>query len=98
MGYGMNHKIKKYIRTGTVLCLAGLFFVFSGQSETAAEEMRTDGSRQVFLLEETAEPVNMGKSGNMAEPVTITLNAQSAVLMDADTGRILYGSHPFYGI
>ena len=93
----MNRKQRKIVGTGAAVLLAGLFFVFSGKSEAAAGEMRTAGSQQAFLLEETAEPGNMAESGNMAEPgnvtepVTISLNAQSAVLMDADTGRILYG-------
>lgn len=70
--------------------------VETGQSETewqTTTEWQTAGSRQAAqrqtaARQETAKRTQDGRA-DAGEP--LSLHAQSAVLMDADTGRILYG-------
>ena len=92
MGYGMNHKIKKYIRTGTVLCLAGLFFVFSGgKTDSRARERILPVYGTEIPETKNPEAENWEAENPEAEEPSLSLNAGSAVLMDAQTGRVLYG-------
>ena len=92
MGYGMNHKIKKYIRTGTVLCLAGLFFVFSGgKTDSRAWERILPVYGTEIPETKNPEAENWEAENPEAEEPSLSLNAGSAVLMDAQTGRVLYG-------
>lgn len=97
MGYGMNHKIKMHIRTGTVLCLAGLFFVFSGGKTDSRAWERTlpvygSGFPETKSPEMKSPEMKSPEWKNPeSEAPSLTLNAGSAVLMDAQTGRVLYG-------
>lgn len=83
----MRRDRKKKIRTGFAGFLAGLFFVLSGTGfrlQAAAAVMESNAPGDVAVTGTAAEEENV----SIPE---LSLNSQSAVLMDAKTGRILYG-------
>ena len=83
----MRRDRKKKIRTGFAGFLAGLFFMLSGTGfrlQAAAAVMESNAPGDVAVTGTAAEEENV----SIPE---LSLNSQSAVLMDAKTGRILYG-------
>ena len=83
----MRRGRKKKIRTGFAGFLAGLFFVLSGTGfrlQAAAAVMESNAPGDVAVTGTAAEEENV----SIPE---LSLNSQSAVLMDVKTGRIVYG-------